>query len=164
MREEMGHVLDAVNSGLAAAKSAAASGASEIVEAFKSGYNAGSPGDIYRAMKAEMGYTRQAITEAYGPLSTSAFTAAKNIVSAFGTPSLDLPMGPLNPANISSMQLAGSKVDNTSANGNTTTIIFQEGSMPIDARNMTTKEAKQMLILALESLNLYDPNPKAQGE
>ena len=164
MSEEMGHVLDAVNSGLAAAKSAAASGASEIVEAFKSGYNAGSPGDIYRAMKAEMGYTRQAITEAYGPLTTSAFTAAKNIVSAFGTPSLDLPMGPLNPANISSMQLAGSKVDTTSSNGNTTTIIFQEGSMPIDARNMTTKEAKQMLILALESLNLYDPNPKAQGE
>ena len=159
MNTEMGYVKSAVDSGISAAVSAAQSGGKQVVEAFKSGINSGSPGDIYRAMKAEMGYTNQAITDAYGPLNLSAEGAGRTIVEGFGNPALNVATNPVTPAQLQTMGQLTSPVS-TANNGNSTTIIFQEGSMPIDARNMTTKEAKQMLILALESLDLYDPNPK----
>ena len=54
METEMTYVKQAVDSGISAAKSAAESGAKEIVQAFQSGVNVGSPGDIARTMKQEM--------------------------------------------------------------------------------------------------------------
>jgi len=159
MNAEMSFMTSAVQNGINAAKSVAQNGAAEIVAAFKNGINSGSPGDIYRAMSAEMGYTNQAITDSYGPLNTSAYLAGKSVVDGFGNPSLDVAMGPLNPSQLQSMGLMASPAPPTN-NGNNTTIIVQEGAIPVDARNMTQKEAKQMLILALESLDLYDPNPK----
>ena len=64
MSTEMGHVKSAVDSGIDAAKEAAEAGDKEVVEAFKSGVNGGSPGDIARNMKQEMLYTKQFIQAA----------------------------------------------------------------------------------------------------
>lgn len=157
MNTEMGYLKSAVDNGVSAAVSAAQSGGKQVVEAFKSGINSGSPGDIYRAMKAEMGYTNQAITDAYGPLNTSAEGAGRTIVEGFGNPALNVAT-PMNPTQLQNIGQLTTPVS-TPTSANSTTIVFQEGAMPIDARNMTMKEAKQMLILALESLDLYDPNP-----
>ena len=159
MNTEMGYVKSAVDSGIAAAVSAAQSGGKQVVDAFKSGINSGSPGDIYRAMKAEMGYTNQAITDAYGPLNTSAEGAGRTIVEGFGNPALNVAT-PMNPAQLQNVGQLTTPISTPTAS-NSPTIVFQEGAMPIDARNMTMTEARQMLILALESLNLYDPNPGA---
>ena len=158
MSEEMSHVVDAVNSGIEAAKSAASSGAADVVAAFKSGYNPGSPGDIAKAMAKEMNYTVQAITDAFGPMTSAAYELSSNIVSAFGNPSLTPTIDSFTPTQLQDMNRMNQTVTPTTGQSNQTTIIFQENSMPIDARNMTSKEAQQMLILALESLDLYDPN------
>ena len=110
-------------------------------------------------MKAEMGYTNQAITDAYGPLNTSAEGAGRTIVEGFGNPALNVAT-PMNPAQLQNVGQLTTPISTPTAS-NSPTIVFQEGAMPIDARNMTMTEARQMLILALESLNLYDPNPGA---
>lgn len=157
MNTEMGYVKTAVDNGISAAKSSAQNGAEEIVQAFKNGINSGSPGDIYRAMKAEMGYTKQAILNAYGPLNTAARAAGRTIVDGFGNPSLNLSAS--STIQPKTMDLVTSTPP-VSTGGNNTTVIVQQGAIPIDARNMTRKEAQQMIILALESLDLFDPNPK----
>ena len=41
-------------------------------------------------------------------------------------------------------------------NGNVVVFNFSEGAIPIDARNLTEKEAKQMMILGLESLDMIN--------
>lgn len=164
MNAEMGYVKSAVDSGISAAVSAAQSGAKQVVDAFKAGVNTGSPGDIARTMKQEMAYTNQFLNAAFGPLTTSARDLGRRIVDSFGTPSLDVStsMNPLTSGQLQNMDLLTSQAPNTTT-GNTTTIIIQEGAIPIDARNMTQKEARQMLVLALESLDLFDPNPEAKG-
>ena len=66
MSSEMGEVQSAIDSGLSAAQGKIKDGAAAIVSAFKSGLNQGSPGDIYRAMVAEMGWTNDAIVKNQG--------------------------------------------------------------------------------------------------
>lgn len=161
MKTEMVYVKQAVDNGIAAAKTAAANGSKEIVEAFKSGYNPGSPGDIAKGIAKEMNYTKLAIIDAIVPLKNSAYAASKKIVEGFGNPSLNLS----NPFittdftmdSLSSLETMSSQVSPSTNNSNQTTIIFNEGAMPIDARNMTSYEAKQWLILALESLGVDLP-------
>ena len=162
-KDEMNYAVQAINSGSGALADAARAAAEKAVAAAKEGSDAHSPGAIARMWGKEFGvYSPQKIYDGAGKLISAAKTISSSVVSAFGTPSLDFAMGPLNPSSLQSMDLANSRVS-TPQPGNTTTIIFQEGAMPIDARDMTTKEAKQMLILALESLNLYDPNPQSTG-
>ena len=160
MSTEMGYVKQAVDNGISAAVSAAQSGGKQVVDAFKSGINSGSPGDIYRAMKAEMGYTRQAITDAYGPLNTSAEGAGRTIVEGFGNPALNVATTPMTPTQLQNVGQLTTPVSSTTPTSSTT-VIVQEGAIPVDARNMTSKEARQLLILAFESLDLYNPNPGA---
>ena len=160
MSTEMGYVKQAVDNGISAAVSAAQSGGKQVVDAFKSGINSGSPGDIYRAMKAEMGYTRQAITDAYGPLNTSAEGAGRTIVEGFGNPALNVATTPMTPTQLQNVGQLTTPVSTTTPTSSTT-VIVQEGAIPVDARNMTSKEARQLLILAFESLDLYNPNPGA---
>lgn len=155
MRTEMEYVKTAVDNGIAAAKAAAESGAAEVVAAFKSGINSGSPGDIARAMAGEMEYTRQAIRYSYGYLKSASYVAGKNIVDGFGNPSLDVDYsnaGQLTAQHMSTLQTtvsrAPDKIDNRPV-----TIIVQEGAIPVDARNYTTKEAQALMITALEGMD-----------
>ena len=57
METEMTYVTTAVNNGISAAKTAAENGAKDVVAAFKSGVNVGSPGDIARTISQEMAYS-----------------------------------------------------------------------------------------------------------
>lgn len=159
-RAEMDYAVQAINSGSGPLADAARAAAEKAVQAAKAGAESGSPGAVARMWGKEFGvYSPQLINENAPRLISAARAVSSKVVSAFGTPSLDLPMGPPNPSQLQSMGLLTSPAPPTN-NGNNTTIIVQEGAIPVDARNMTQKEAKQMLILALESLDLYDPNPK----
>lgn len=151
MDTEMGYVKTSVDNGISAAKSAAESGAKEVVNAFKSGVNVGSPGDIARTMSGEMDYTKEAILNAYGVLKGAAYNAARTIVDAFGEPSLDVGSR-FNPNNINGLQRPVSDVP-YSRNTNNTTIIITEGAVNVDARNHTVKEAQGLMITALEGMD-----------
>jgi len=156
MTTEMDYVKTAVDNGISEAKSAAESGAEDIVQAFRSGINVGSPGDIARTMSGEMKYTLEAIKSSYGDLKGASYNASRTIVDNFGNPSLDLDLANQR-ANFSSEQIGSlrtvlSQVPEKTSNSNVT-IIVAEGAVPIDARNMTKKEAQGIMITALESLD-----------
>lgn len=156
MTTEMDYVKSAVSNGIDAAKVIAKNGAEEIVQAFRSGINVGSPGDIARTMSGEMRYTLLAIKNSYGDLKGASYNASRIIVDNFGNPSLDLDLsnqrGNFSSEQIGSLQTMLSKVPEKTSNSNVT-IIVAEGAVPIDARNMTKKEAQGIMITALESLD-----------
>ena len=161
MSTEMGYVKSAVDSGIAAAKTAAQNGAEEIVQAFKNGIETGSPGAMAWATYDEMGYIKGFIEKAKSPLRKATYGLAQGIVNAFGNPSLMLSEPVIssgwNMDQLSAIDTVNSQAPPSTTNNNSTTIIFNEGSIPIDARNMTSYEAKQWLLLALESLGIDLP-------
>lgn len=164
MRTEMTYVKTAVDNGIGAAKIAAQNGAAEVVEAFKNGIDAHSPGLIARTMKGEMNYTREAILNAYSSLKESAYNAGSLIVDSFGNPSLDVGNnGQLTAEYINALKTTSSKSpDNTS--NKSVTIIVQEGAVAVDARNKTEREARGILTIALESLeNITNVDVEGEG-
>ena len=150
MDTEMSYVKTSIDNGISAAKTAAQNGAEEIVEAFKSGINVGSPGDIARTMEQEMGYTKGFIVGAYNGLKKSAYSAGRLIVEAFGTPSLNVDYDKSFSANnIQGLETLTSKVP--ASQDNKTIIMYN--NVTVDARNKTEKEAKSILTLALEGMD-----------
>ena len=161
-RQEMDYAVQAINSGSGPLADAARAAAEKAVAAAKAGAETGSPGAVARMWGKEFGvYSPEKILSGMGPLTDAAYTVSRGVVNAFGNPSLDVAtsMNPLTPQQLQSANLMTTPVT-PATTGNTTNIIIQEGAIPVDARNMTQKEARQMLILALESLDLFDPNPK----
>ena len=154
MSTEMGYVKSAVDNGISAAKDAAQSGAADIVQAFQNGINVGSPGDIAKTMKQEMKYTKEAIVNSYSTLKNAGFNAAKTVVDSFN-PNLNLNhnQGSLTTEHLNSLQTTLSSAP-SKANNRPVTIIIREGAVQLDARNLTTKESKQVMINALEGLDL----------
>ena len=162
METEMGYVKTAVDNGISAAKSAAESGAKDVVAAFKSGVNVGSPGDIARTMEQEMAYTYDFIKRGGSQLTSTMYNVAKNMVSSFGNPSLTIssmidtvgnllsPLGAIN-----TLSNIGSSINPAQSLNQTKTIImnFQSGCVQVDARNKTAKEAQGLMTLALESMD-----------
>lgn len=162
METEMGHVTNAVNNGISAAKTAAESGAKDVVAAFKNGVNVGSPGDIARTMEQEMAYTYDFLRRGGIQLTSTMYTVARDMVSSFGNPSLNVssmlntigsllsPMGAIN--TLSNM---GSNINPAQSLNSAKTIImnFQSGCVQVDARNKTAKEAQGLMTLALESMD-----------
>ncbi len=154
METEMGYVKTAVDNGISAAKTAAESGAKEVVQAFQSGINVGSPGDIARTMEQEMLYTKGFIVGSYGYLKQSAYDAATAIVESFGKPKLNPDSLFLNnaPFDIGALETTISQAPRGD-NSKTVIIEVHEGAVSVDARNKTEKEARGILTLALESLD-----------
>ncbi len=152
MTTEMGHVKSAVDSGISAAKSAAESGARDIVRAFQNGVNVGSPGDIARTMKQEMIYTKDFILGAGPGLMSASYGVAKSIVKSFGNPMLTTGFRSSN-LNSHNLATAITSVPNGGNSNKNINIYVSEGAVSIDARNKTVKEAKQMGIAILESFD-----------
>ena len=67
-------------------------------------------------------------------------------MNGFNTP-------PINHANLDTYRLAAGYNGTGAGNRNNTTIIISEGAIQLDARNLTTKESKQVLINALQGLD-----------
>ena len=141
MSSEMSEVQSAISSGLSAAQGAAQQGAAAIVSAFKSGLNQGSPGDIYRAMVAEMGWTNDAIVKNQGMLTTSIYSLANGLTNAFNPN--------LSTDGFNSNLNAGAV---TGAGGGGNTYYIGEGAFHVVVKDMTQKEAQGVIVEALESL------------
>lgn len=141
MSSEMSEVQSAISSGLSAAQGAAQQGAAAIVSAFKSGLNQGSPGDIYRAMVAEMGWTNDAIVKNQGMLTNSIYSLANGLTNAFNP---NLSTGGFN-SSLNSGAVTG-------AGGVGNTYYIGAGAFEITVKDMTQKEAQGVIVEALESL------------
>ena len=162
METEMEYVKTAVDNGISAAKSAAESGAKDIVAAFQSGLHVGSPGDIARTMQQEMTYTYDFIKRGGSQLTSTMYNVAKNMVSSFGNPRLNVssmmdtvrnllsPLGAIN-----TLSNIGSNINPAQSLNQAKTIVmnFQSGCAQVDARNKTAKEAQGLMTLALESMD-----------
>jgi len=162
METEMTYVTTAVNNGISAAKTAAENGAKDVVAAFKSGVNVGSPGDIARTISQEMAYSYDFLKRGGSQLTSTMYNVAKNMVSSFGNPSLNV-SGMLNTIGsllspikaINTLSNMGSNINPAQGLNQSKTIImnFQSGCVQVDARNKTAKEARSLMVLALESMD-----------
>lgn len=160
MSTEMNYVVQAVNNGISSAKQAAESGAQDVVAAFKSGIETGSPGAMAWATYDEMGYIRDFIVSEGKHVVTAAKRLGQNIVTGFGDPSLNiggltdpLTSGQFNMGSLGIMETMLSTAPNTAGIGQNVEIHVHEGAVQLDARNLTTRESKQVMINALEGLD-----------
>lgn len=153
MTAEMGYVKQAVDSGISAAVTAAQSGAEKVVEAFKAGINSGSPGDIAWTMHDEMWYTVDFIKSEGRYVVATAKKLGQDIVEGFGNPQLSTGFSTnFNASSVDAMSKMNSRTLQGNPN-NPVQINIGEGAIQLDARNLTTKESKQVMINALEGLD-----------
>ena len=164
MKTEMSYMKQAVDNGISAAVTAARNGGEDVVNAFKEGINTGSPGDIAWAMYDEMHYTLDFIESEGVLLARAANDVGKNIVRSFGTPQLNMGVnvpelpGQVKPATLNNVnQLAN---NNPTGGNNATYFIlnFSKGAVPVDAKNMTTSEARGWVLSVLEGLTRGRPD------
>lgn len=157
MTTEMGYVKDAVDNGISAAVTAAQNGAADVVAAFKNGINQHSPGDIAMTMYDEMWYAIDFIKSESKHLAKAAYQAGKDVVSAFGSPSFEIA------SNMDTMDLSNNRIASLETSvsqappkvgGNITILNINSGAVQLDARNLTTKESKQIMINAIEGLDV----------
>lgn len=158
---EMQYAVQAINNGSGALAAAARRAAEQAVQAAKAGAEAHSPGAIARMWGQEIGvYSVQKIRDGSTALIRTSGEVARRVVNAWGSPNL-IANTALND-NLSSPSFLntvnGINTPTVNPTGNANTIIFNisEGAIPVDARNMTTTEAKQLLILALENLDMIN--------
>lgn len=156
MKQEMSYVTQAVNNGISAAKTAARNGAQDVVAEFKRGIETGSPGAMAWATYDEMNYINDFIVSEGKNVVASAKRLGQNIVTGFGNPSLNLGLGSV-PTNYNLEQLHGMRTLTSTAQWGKSIqnveLHIHEGAVQLDARNLTTRESKQIMINALEGLD-----------
>ena len=156
MKQEMSYVTQAVNNGISAAKTAARNGAQDVVAEFKRGIETGSPGAMAWATYDEMNYINDFIVSEGKNVVASAKRLGQNIVTGFGNPSLNVGLGSV-PTNYNLEQLHGMRTLTSTAQWGKSIqnveLHIHEGAVQLDARNLTTRESKQIMINALEGLD-----------
>lgn len=156
MKQEMSYVTQAVNNGISAAKTAARNGAQDVVAEFKRGIETGSPGAMAWATYDEMNYINDFIVSEGKNVVASAKRLGQNIVTGFGNPSLNVGLGNV-PTDYNLEQLHGMRTLTSTAQWGKSIqnveLHIHEGAVQLDARNLTTKESKQIMINALEGLD-----------
>ena len=155
MKQEMSYVTQAVNNGISAAKTAARNGAQDVVAEFKRGIETGSPGAMAWATYDEMNYINDFIVSEGKNVVASAKRLGQNIVTGFGNPSLNVGLGSV-PTDYNLEQLHGMRTLTSTAQWGKSIqnveLHIHEGAVQLDARNLTTRESKQIMINALEGL------------
>lgn len=156
MKQEMSYVTQAVNNGISAAKTAARNGAQDVVAEFKRGIETGSPGAMAWATYDEMNYINDFIVSEGKNVVASAKRLGQNIVTGFGNPSLNVGLGSV-PTDYNLEQLHGMRTLTSTAQWGKSIqnveLHIHEGAVQLDARNLTTRESKQIMINALEGLD-----------
>lgn len=156
MKQEMTYVTQAVNNGISAAKTAARNGAQDVVAEFKRGIETGSPGAMAWATYDEMNYINDFIVSEGKNVVASAKRLGQNIVTGFGNPNLEIGLGGVNDDyNLEQLQGMGTLTSTAQWGKGTQNVELHihEGAVQLDARNLTTRESKQIMINALEGLD-----------
>ena len=133
---------DKIRESVSGAVSAATQFGSDIVNAVLGALHIASPGIIQRKIAIEFQDIPGRIGENIGNAHRAAQAYAGNILSGFNTPSYSPTM--VTAVNNNYTPLPQQQQGNT--------YIFNEGAFHIDARNKTEREAKQMLVLALDGI------------
>ena len=144
-----GRINDAVSS----AVTAAADFGSGIKDAVLNALHIASPGIIQRKIAVEFADIPGRIGESNRYVYNAARDYASNILGGFTAPTM----------NLSTLGAARNNANYTPTspnNGNTTIVHVHEGAVPVDARDMTEKEAQGVVTLAFESIA---ENPEGVG-
>lgn len=142
-----------INSAVSGAVDAAASFGSNIKDAVLSALQIASPGIIQRKIAIEFADIPGRIGESSRYVYNAARDYAGNILGGFNAPTM----------NLSTLGAARNNANYTPTspnNGNTTIVHVHEGAVPVDARDMTEKEAQGVVTLAFESIA---KNPEGVG-
>lgn len=140
-----------INSAVSGAVSAATNFGSDIKNAVLGALGIASPGIIQKKIAIEFADIPGRIGESNDYVYSAAKDYAGNIMRGFNAPQMNL--GTVR-------QTANYTPNTTSRNGNTTIIYMQEGAMPLNAHNLTAKEATGVVINAFESIG---SSPKGTG-
>lgn len=154
---EVSYATQAIQNGTGAFVQAVGSMAEQAVQEAKNKLDQQSPGRIARMWGAEMGFSREQILskgggliEGIGSITRKAISAGEgsiNMGSAFTT---DFNANRLNSVN------AMNKPSDMGKQQRPVNIIIGAGAIQLDARNLTTKESRQIMINALEGLEVVN--------
>ena len=154
---EVTYATQAIQNGTGAFVQAVGSMAEQAVQEAKNKLDQQSPGRIARMWGAEMGFSREQILskgggliEGIGSITRKAISAGEgsiNMGSAFTT---DFNVNRLNSVN------AMNKPSDMGKQQRPVNIIIGAGAIQLDARNLTTKESRQIMINALEGLEVVN--------
>lgn len=133
-----------INSAVSSAVSAATNFGSDIKNAVLGALGIASPGIIQKKIAIEFADIPGRIGESNDYVYSAAKDYAGNIMRGFNAPQMSLPT-------VNSIRENANYTPNTTATGNTTIIHVHE--MPLNAHNLTAKEATSVVITALETLS-----------
>lgn len=148
--QEFVAIGDKINSAVSSAVSAAASFGEDIKNAVLNALSIASPGIIQKKIAIEFADIPGRIGESNDAVYSASKDYAGNILRGFNAPQMDL-----NTVRQHSMY-----TPNTTNNSRVTIVHVHENAVPVDARNMTQREAQGVITLALESLG---QNPEGIG-
>ena len=133
-----------INSAVSSAVSAATNFGNDIKNAVLGALGIASPGIIQKKIAIEFADIPGRIGESNDYVYSAARNYAGNILRGFNAPQMSLPT-------VNSIRENANYTPNTTATGNTTIIHVHE--MPLNAHNLTAKEATSVVITALETLS-----------
>lgn len=158
MSTELGYTLSAITNKRQEFYNAGVDLGKAVKEGFESqpAINPGSPGNLAHTMMDEVAYIKEAMTSKYGVMKATGARLGNSILTGFGNPrlglGLDNSISDFTSSQMGSLQTILSQVPGNGAYSNVT-IIVGEGAVNVDARNKTEREAQQIMITALESLD-----------
>lgn len=134
-----------INSAVSGAVSAAANFGNDIKDAVLNALNIHSPGIIQQKIALEFADIPARIGESNRFVYGAARDYAGNILRGFQSPQMNL-------STANTIRENANYTPNGRPYGNTTIVHVHEGAVPVDARNMTEKEAQGVVTLAFESI------------
>ena len=143
---EFMNIPSRINSAVSGAVSAAANFGSGIKDAVLNALHIASPGIIQRKIAIEFQDIPGRIGESNRYVYSAARDYAGNILKGFNAPQMSLPT-------VNSIRENANYTPNSTSNGNTTIVHVHENAMPLNAHNLTAKEATSVVITALETLS-----------
>ena len=143
---EFMNIPSRINNAVSDAVSAAANFGSGIKDAVLNALHIASPGIIQRKIAIEFADIPGRIGESNRFVYSAARDYAGNILRGFNAPQMNLPT-------VNSIRENANYTPNTISNGNTTIVHVHENAMPLNAHNLTAKEATSVVITALETLS-----------
>ena len=152
---EVSYATQAIQNGSSGFVSAVRTMAQDAVNAAKSELDQHSPGKIARMWGAEMGFSASEVTNKGGSLITSIRGITQRAVLAGQS---NLNMGSSFNTDLTSSRLNALNTMNQSSDMGKTqrpvSIVVGEGAIQLDARNLTTQESRQIMINAIEGLDV----------
>ena len=143
---EFMNIPSRINNAVSDAVSAAANFGSGIKDAVLNALHIASPGIIQRKIAIEFADIPGRIGESNRFVYSAARDYAGNILRGFNAPQMNL-------STVNSIRENANYTPNTISNGNTTIVHVHENAMPLNAHNLTAKEATSVVITALETLS-----------